>query len=221
MHGRIYENSCVDGATFLLDFHENAFAGSGAHVSAELAITTVASLANALFEDGQQVGLVTNGRDASERIKYEGWIGEFTTREDAYLKTKQLQPNDRLRPLAVQTRKGADQITRILKTLGRLESTDGLSFPELIDESISWLPRDASVIPVLRDASPEAALAISILRQRGFAVTIVLIQFDEGYNPDWAKAPTWAEPLISEGLNFITIANEDQLADLSTLALTH
>jgi hypothetical protein len=58
-----------------------------------------------------------------------------------------------------------------------------------------------------------------MLRQRGYAVTVVLIQFDEGYSPQWAKAPSWAEPIIAQGLEFITISNEEELAALSTLAL--
>ncbi len=214
LHSRVYENSCVAGATFVLDFHEHAFAGHGAETSAELAVTATASLAHALFEAGQQIGLITNGRDASERIKHEGWTGDFTTRSDAYQKTKQREPNKRLCPLVVPTRKGASQLARILETLGRLEAADGLSFPELIQECTSSLPRDAGVVPVLREVSPETALALGLLRQRGFAVTVVLIQFDEGFRPDWAQAPPWAEPLVAEGLDFITVANEEQLAEL-------
>jgi uncharacterized protein (DUF58 family) len=219
LHSRIYENSCVAGATLLLDFHDFAYQGSGETVASELAITTAASLANALFEEGHQVGLVTNGRDAAERIKHEGWKGEFTTRDGAHQKTRETTSNERLKPIVVPTRKGADQITTILETLGRLETSKGLEFCKLIQESAHFLPRDATVIPILRDISPEAALALGMLRQRGYAVTVVLIQFDEGYSPQWAKAPSWAEPIIAQGLEFVTISNEDELAALSTLAL--
>lgn len=219
LHSRVYENSCIAGATLLLDFNDFAYQGTGESVASELAITTAASLANALFEEGNQVGLVTNGRDAAERIKHEGWKGEFTTRSDAHQKTESEGINERLRPIVVQTRKGAEQITTILETLGRLETNDGLLFPELIHESFHFLPRDATVIPILRDISPEAALALGMLRQRGYAVTVVLIQFDEGYSPQWAKTPTWAEPIIAQGLEFITISNEEDLAALSTHTL--
>ena len=50
------ESSCVVGATFILDFHAQSFTGSRAIVSAELAIVTVASLANAVYLMGQQIG---------------------------------------------------------------------------------------------------------------------------------------------------------------------
>ena len=221
LHSRVYENSCVAGASFLLDFHKDAFYEPGAEVSAELAVTTVASLANALFEEGRQIGLITNGRDAAERIQHEGWTGDFASRAQAQQKTKQRQPKDCLRPLAVPARKGAGQLARILETLGRLETADGLNFPELIQECANALPRDAGIVPVLQDASPKTALALGQLRRQGFAVTVLLIQFDKSHNPDWATPPTWAEPLIAEGLRFIPIANEEQLAELSTANLSY
>ena len=220
LHSRIYENSCIAGATLLLDFHTEAYQGSGESVSGELAITTAASLANALFEEGHQVGLISNGRDASERIKHEGWKGEFTTRKEAHQEAQSTVDNQRLNPLVVPTRKGSEQMTRILETLGRLEAGDGLRFAELIHEAIHFLPRDATVIPILREATPETALALGRLRHRGYAVTVVFIQFDEGYSPQWAKAPSWAEPLIAQGIEFLTVANKEELANLSTLAVT-
>ena len=220
LHSRVYENSRVAGAVFLLDFHKDAFYEPGAETSAELAVTTVASLANALFEEGRQIGLITNGRDAAERIQHEGWTGDFASRAQARQKTKQRPPKDCLRPLAIPARKGAGQLARILETLGRLEATDGLDFPQLIQECANALPRDAGIVPVLQDASPKTALALGLLRRQGFAVTVLLIQFDEGRNPDWAQTPTWAEPLIAEGLRFIPIANEEQLAELSPADLS-
>lgn len=221
LHSRVYENSCVAGAAFLLDFHKDAFYGPGAETSAELAVTTVASLANALFEEGRQIGLITNGRDAAERIQHEGWTGDFTSRAEARQNTKQRPPKDRLRPLSVPTRKGVGQLAQILETLGRLETADSLNFPELIQECANVLPRDAGIVPVLQNVLPETALALGQLRRQGFAVTVLLIQFDQSHNPDWAQTPTWAEPLVAEGLPFITIANEEQLAELSTANLSY
>jgi uncharacterized protein (DUF58 family) len=77
---RTYESSCVSGATFLLDFHSGSFSRAAAVVSAELAVVTVASLANAVCLMRQQIGLITNGRDASDRIREEGSRAEFLTR---------------------------------------------------------------------------------------------------------------------------------------------
>src|SRR5262249_30030296 len=67
--GTHYEPSSLSGATILLDSHEAGYPRNGEPMRSELAVTTAASLANAVYELGQQVGLVSNGRDAVERIK--------------------------------------------------------------------------------------------------------------------------------------------------------
>ena len=57
--------------------------------------------------------------------------------------------SDRLAPLIVPTRRGPEQLVRILETLARVELTDGLPLPALIEEAASRLPRDATVIAIL------------------------------------------------------------------------
>lgn len=213
-HSRVYENSCVAGATLVLDFHDLGYEGSGAHVTRELAVTVAASLANTVFESGNQVGLVTNGRDAAERIKHTGAQGEFKTRKAAQTMATSTVDNDRRSPIVVPTRKGADQMSQILDTLGRLEPGSGLNFSELLQEASHLLPRDATVIPILRDVSEETALSLGMLRNRGFAIHVIFVQFDEGYQPSWAKAPSWAEPIVAQGIDFMTVANEDDLRSL-------
>ena len=49
----------------------------------ELAVTMAASMANSVFLMGQQVGLVTNGRDAADRIRQQGWDFDIRTRDAA------------------------------------------------------------------------------------------------------------------------------------------
>jgi len=61
LHSKLYEPSCVAGATLLLDFHNASFAVKNAPYRSELAITATASLANAVYQMGEQVGLITNG----------------------------------------------------------------------------------------------------------------------------------------------------------------
>ena len=67
--------------------------------------------------------------------------------------------SERLQPLTVPTRRGPEQLWRILETLARVELTDGLTFSQLIGEAASHLPRDATVVAVLPDASAETAFA--------------------------------------------------------------
>ena len=60
-----------------------------------------------------------------------------------------LDQSDRLQPVVVPTRRGAEQLMRILETLARVELTDGLKFHQLVTEAADQLPRDASVIALL------------------------------------------------------------------------
>ncbi len=73
LHSKIYEPSSLAGATILLDFHVSGYHSRGEPYRSELAVTTAASLANAVHLMGQQIGLVSNGRDAADRIRTEGW----------------------------------------------------------------------------------------------------------------------------------------------------
>jgi uncharacterized protein (DUF58 family) len=186
LHSKVYEPSTIAGATLLLDFHKDSYPRRGEPYRSELAVTAAASLANAVYEMGQQVGLVCNGRDAADRIRLEGWEGDHRTRQAARQKAAMREQSDRLEPLVVETRRGVEQLQRIRETLARVELTDGLSLPQLVLETVSRLPRDATVVAVLADVPVETALTLGNLRRRGYAVTAVLIalspdQLEKGF----------------------------------------
>ncbi len=143
-------------------------------------MTAALSLANAVYEMGQQVGLVTNGRDAADRIRTEGWDPDPRTRTTARQQAGMSASSDRLQPVVVPTRRGVEQLQRVRETLARVELTDGLSCAELVFEVVSRLPRDATLVAVLPDVPEETALALGNLRRRGLAVTAVLVIMDEG-----------------------------------------
>jgi uncharacterized protein (DUF58 family) len=218
-HSRVYEASCVAGATLLLDFHQSSYQGSGAIGSAELAVTTVASLANAVYLMGQQIGFISNGRDGADRIREEGWRAAFTSRTAAQKRVVETGRSDRLRPVVVETRKGADQFSQILHALARLEHTDGMPFPELVAEAASQMPRDATVVAVLRAVTPAIAISLGNLVRQGYAVTTVAITWDVGMSPDWARPPEWAGLLLAEGVDFRQVNNEDALVNLCAEAI--
>ena len=219
IHSRIYETSRVAGATFLLDFHTQSFQGSSGATSAELAVITVASLANAVFLMGQQIGLISNGRDAADRIREEGWHAEFTTRADAYRRASDPLANDRLRPVRVETRKGNEKLGEILETLARLEHTDGLEFSEMLAAAVSQIPRDATVVPVLRQVTPAIAIALGGLVRRGFLVTAVVVAFERNAVPDWAQPPEWAGLLLAQGVDFRLVNSEESVMNLCAEAI--
>ncbi|MBI2826424.1 MAG: DUF58 domain-containing protein [Planctomycetia bacterium] len=208
LHSKIYEPSCIAGATVLLDFHKASYAPRHEPVRSELAVTTAASLSNAVYQLGQQIGFVTNGRDAVDRIRQEGWDQEFRTRASARGSASMSDTSDRLAPVIVPTRRGPEQLRRILETLARVELTDGLAFSQLITEVTGRLPADATVIAVLADVPPETAWALGNLRRRGLAVTAVLVSFDEFESHDLLGR------LIAEGLDVRHVTSEASLAAL-------
>lgn len=194
LHSKVYEPSTVVGATILLDFHKASHAKGGEPYRSELAITAAASIANAVYLMGQQIGLVTNGRDAADRIRTEGWAGDVRTRAAAKASVGMKEKSDRLQPLVVQTRRGPEQLMQILETLARVELTDGLTLPQLIVESTSRMPRDASVIVILPKVTMETAIALGELRRQGYAITAVINTYEED---DFAHA---SGPLLAAGI---------------------
>ena len=209
LHSKVHEPSTLAGATVLLDFHKNGYHERGEPFRSELAVTTALALANAVYEMGQQVGLVTNGRDAADRIRTEGWKNDPRTRQAARAAGAVKEESHRLQPLIVETRRGAEQLHRIRDTLARVELTDGLTFADLVTEATSRLPRDATVVAVLPDVPEETAITLGGLRRAGRALTVVLIQHDEN------ALETCYGRLIAEGVRDIRhLKSEEELPDL-------
>lgn len=184
LHSKVYEASTIAGATLLLDFHQSSFDPKHEPVRSELAVTTIASIATAICEMGQQVGFITNARDAAERVKQTGWSHEqlsdqlIASRQLARSSAAMLDDSDRLRPQVIPTQRGNLQLRQILETLARAEKTDGLTFAQLIRETTSRMPASATVITVLTNVTPQTAIALGNLRRRGYAVTAILNTYD-------------------------------------------
>jgi uncharacterized repeat protein (TIGR01451 family) len=208
LHSKIYEPSTVAGATILLDFHRDSHPQRDEPYRSELAITAAASIANAVYLMDQQVGLMTNGRDAADRIRLEGWAHDYRSRDAAKQAAEMQSKSDRLRPLVVPTRRGPAQFMAILETLARMELTDGLSLPQLIEETAPRMPRDATVVAILARGDETSAIALSNLRRRGFAVTVVLNLFD---SYEYSRIAGYFQ---AEGLETRQLKNEDSIVDI-------
>jgi uncharacterized protein (DUF58 family) len=208
LHSKIYEPSTIAGASILLAFHQDEYPRPNEPVRSELAVTTAASVANAVYLLGQQVGLATNGRDAADRIRVEGWAHDYRTRAAAKQAVNMREHSDRLRPVIVPTRRGHEQFQRILETLARVELTDGLWFDQLVLEVVSRLPRDATVVAILPKVSESTAFALGSLRRRGYAVTAVLIALDDD---EYAQG---SGRLLAEGIETRRVADEASLSAL-------
>jgi uncharacterized protein (DUF58 family) len=125
------------------------------------------------------------------------------------------EDSDRLQPVTVPTRRGAVQLMRILETLARVELTDGLTFPELVTEAGDRMPRDATVVALLPDVPLETAIALGNLRRRGFAVTAVLVMYEEeDHYPDCMAR------LMAERVGVRRIEDEATLSNLCAEQVT-
>lgn len=213
LHCKMYEPSTVAGATFIMDFHRDNYPARGEPHRSELAVTAVSSLANALYQMGQQTGLITNARDAADRIREEGFRHEFSTRNAARTNVGMRSSSDRLQPVIVETRRGADQFQRILETLARAELTDGLTFSQLVMETSSRMPRDATVIAVLAEVSVETAVTLGTLRRSGYAVSALLVLCDEETFPEYAGR------LLAEGVDVRRVENEQAISGICSQQL--
>ena len=214
LQSKTFESSSVAGATLLLDFHRSAYPPPGEYFGSELAVTLAATLARALTEMGEQAGLVTNGRDAAERMKFRGWNLEFKTRDFARQGQQFQKDNRRLAPCVVETRRDADQFERILDTLARLELTDDFSFPELVHAAAGSLPRSATVVAIISHPTPETAAALGGLRKRGHSLLAIVITLGEPQARNWAVPPEWAATLLQEGVPFRAVADETEIINL-------
>lgn len=221
LHSRIFDPSTVAGATIVLDFHTDSYPAQGEPHRSELGVTTAASLANALCQLGQQVGLITNGRDAADRIREEGAHREFRTRNTAQQEFQTELENTRLRPVILQTQKGPEQFQQIREALARLEKTDGLTLSQLMIEASSRIPRDATVVAIVGDVTTETAISLGNLRRSGYAVTALVMLQDkaDSLSPGTRflendGAVDTIGRLIAEGLDVRHVDNEAGISQL-------
>ncbi len=208
LHCKLYEPSCIAGATIVLDLHQKAYDPHNEPYRSELGISAAASLANAVYEMDQQIGLVTNGRDAADRIRQEGWDYDIRSRKAARLAASMLDKSDRLEPVVVETRRGTDQLMRILETLARVEITDGLSFAQLLYETAWRIPRDATVVALLASLDVDTAVALGEMKRKGFAVTAILNLYDD---VEFYKA---SAQLAAENIEVRHLKSVEMLPDL-------
>ncbi len=208
LHSKVYEPSTIAGATLVLDFHQQSYQPQHEPYRSELAVTAVASMANAVYQLGQQVGLVTNARDASDRIRQEGWDYDLRTRDAARKVAAMRTTSERLAPVVVPTQRGPEQFMRVLEMLARVELTDGLTLPQLVAETSNRMPRDATVVVITSHVSDQTAIALGNLRRRGFSVTVFVSIYDEF---EYADA---AGKLLTEGLDVRQLVDRESITTM-------
>jgi uncharacterized protein (DUF58 family) len=113
-----------------------------------------------------------------------------------------------LQPVTVPTRRGPEQLLRIFETLARVELTDGLTVAQLIGETASRMPRDATVVALLPAVTEETAVALGNLKRRGFAVSAILNLYDEF---EFAQA---SGPLLAQGIGTRHLQDESGIVNM-------
>lgn len=202
------EPSNVLGATIILDLFGAWYQGEDGPERMELAITAAASFAYLLQSSGEQVGLLTNARDAAEVARYDVEARESLSRNEAEGNIVGEGISDRLNPLTVPTRRSPVQAMLIVENLARVLPTDGLDVGQLILSEFRRLPHDAALLPIVPQVTEDLALLLGQMKLSGFAVTAFLIKNPASYQ----KA---ASLLMTHEINLIHIEHERQLHEIS------
>lgn len=205
LQSKIYEPSSLAGATIVVDFHADTFDSKHEPVRSELAVTAAASIASALVEMGQQVGMISNGRDAVDRIAEEGWQMDDRTRDLVKTAAAMKSESDRLRPVIVPTVKSHEQAIRIHRALARLEKTSGMDLATLLVEAGSQLPRDATVIAIVSEMKMETAISLGNLKKQGYSVVAIVNTFSED------RFAQTTGPLLAEGIGAMHLKDEESI----------
>ena len=113
LHCKVYDASTIAGATIVLDFHRDSYPARNEPGRSELAVTTALALANAVCLMGQPIGLITNGRDAADRIRLRDEIvgqhhDHWTNRAAMQQTVATRERDERLRPIIVPASRGAE-----------------------------------------------------------------------------------------------------------------
>ncbi len=208
LHSKVYEPSSIIGATLILDLHQDTMPQQHEPVRSDLAVTTAASIAAMLHDQNEPVGLATNGRDAAERIRDQGWAGDHRVRGKATQAATMRNRSDRLRPIILPPSRGPLQLKEIQRTLARLERTDGLTLAQLLVECEAQLSAETTLLVILQRATEESIAALIGLSRRGRAVAVIVNTHDINDYSDIAG------PLIAQRISTHRLASQDVIADV-------
>jgi len=149
-----YQPAIALDTTIFLNLNRQDYSQKRQWVGTELAIVVAASLGNALVERRQAVGLGTNGHDPLA-----------ATGTAVY-------------PPTMPPRKGRSAMMRILDLLARIEATEGVDFPSLLQRETAHLAWGSTLVVITGRVDDRLFEALARLRKSGFEV--VLISVDSG-----------------------------------------
>ncbi|MEM0925062.1 MAG: DUF58 domain-containing protein [Planctomycetota bacterium] len=208
LHSKVYEPTSIAGATIVLDFHTESNPLQHEPVRGDLAVTAAISIANTLHEQSQPFGLASNGRDAADRVRSEGWRGDLRVRELAKQSAEMMESSDRLRPIVLEAARGTLHLAQMRTTLARLERSDGMTLSQLLEECESRISAETTVLAIIQKASPDAIASLVSLSRRGRAVAVIV----NTHEP--TEYAAIAGPLIAANIQTLHLSDEDSIRDL-------
>ncbi|MCO8124797.1 DUF58 domain-containing protein [Stieleria sp. TO1_6] len=208
LHSKVYEPTSIAGATLVLDMHVATNPSQQEPIRTDLAITAAASIANSLHDQSQPFALISNGRDAADRIRTDGWVGDHRIRDQARQSATMLDKNDRLRPVVLDVGRGAVHLQQLRTTLARLERSDGMTMGELLAETESRISNETTLIAIFQKASPETLAMLIGFARRGKAVAAIINAYDIN---DYSAA---AGPLIGANIPTFYLRDQDSIRDV-------
>jgi len=179
---KVFEPTTVIGATIVLGFDTGTFAADPIGMMwSEMAVTLAASLAWHIYSKREKVGLLTNGADAAERMKFDTQALE-SARRGAVL--EQGVPDRKVETptgMRIETRRAEDQALRIFEALARVELSDSYPLAACLGDYAPRLARDASLIVIVHRVEPQLAAALENLRNNGFALSVLCTSDEKTY----------------------------------------
>lgn len=177
-----FEPTSVAGATIVVDMHRDSNPDMHEPVRTDLSVTAAASICHSLMQMQQQFGLISNGRDAADRIAEEE-LGsastDFHSLETARESLRMRSSSDRLRPVVLPCNRGPEHFQTIHRALARLERTSGAPLEDVLLEAQSRMPRDATVLVILQNVTESAAMALGMLARQGYSVAAVVNNYED------------------------------------------
>ena len=204
LHTRVFQPTCVQGAMLLLDMHESTNEQNNEPVRTDLAVCAAASIAHWLYQNAEPFGLISNGRDAAERMRVQNGRSLYNNRASATANIEMRSHSDRLRPIVLGASRTPEHFAQMHRLLARLERTDGLKLDQLILETQNRLPKLLSLIVIAQKFDQAGLFALEMIKRRGYALTVLLNCHQEHYLDQ-------AGPLIAARIPVAPLHDEQSL----------
>jgi uncharacterized protein (DUF58 family) len=198
LHTRVFQPTCIDGSMIIIDMHRRSNPDRNEPLRTDLAVTAAASIAHTLYMMNQPFGLISNGRDAADRVRQMHLENDFSDRDSVRADVAMKTESDRLRPVILDADRGPEHFAEMHRTLARLERTSGMNLVELLAETQGRLSRKLSVLAVLQLVDDQIAMALGLLRRRGYSVSVILNQHElDGQQDSTAKLVAYHLPVYT------------------------